>query len=119
MLHATYTERGERIRIISAGRSDMSKTTIIAGMRREDGLAKVVEVLLDSTKRPFPDTPMQPLTEAEVTAAARDPDAPPFPLEELAAAKRIPGAKTLRRALGLTQEEFAARYRIPLGILRD
>jgi putative transcriptional regulator len=25
----------------------------------------------------------------------------------------------LRRALGLTQEEFAARYRIPLGTLRD
>jgi len=32
-----------------------------------------------------------------------------------------PGRKfsTLRRALGLTQEEFSARYRIPLGTLRD
>jgi transcriptional regulator with XRE-family HTH domain len=27
--------------------------------------------------------------------------------------------RTLRRALGLTQEEFAARYHIPLGTLRD
>jgi putative transcriptional regulator len=27
--------------------------------------------------------------------------------------------KTLRRALGLTQEEFAGRYHIPLGTLRD
>jgi putative transcriptional regulator len=27
--------------------------------------------------------------------------------------------KTLRRALGLTQDEFAARYHIPLGTLRD
>ena len=27
--------------------------------------------------------------------------------------------KTLRRALRLTQEEFAARYQIPLGTLRD
>jgi putative transcriptional regulator len=27
--------------------------------------------------------------------------------------------RTLRRALGLTQEEFALRYRIPLGTLRD
>ena len=26
---------------------------------------------------------------------------------------------TLRRALGLTRGEFAARYRIPLGTLRD
>jgi len=27
--------------------------------------------------------------------------------------------RTLRRALGLTQEEFAARFQIPLGTLRD
>jgi putative transcriptional regulator len=31
----------------------------------------------------------------------------------------VPRAKTLRRALGLTQEEFAARFHIPLGTLRD
>ena len=28
-------------------------------------------------------------------------------------------AEPLRRALGLTQEEFADRYHIPLGTLRD
>ena len=33
--------------------------------------------------------------------------------------KRVPRAKTLRRALGLTQEEFATRYHIPVGTLRD
>jgi len=33
--------------------------------------------------------------------------------------RRVPRAKTLRRALGLTQEEFAARFQIPLGTLRD
>jgi len=27
--------------------------------------------------------------------------------------------KTLRRALAPTQEEFAARYHIPIGALRD
>jgi putative transcriptional regulator len=89
-------------------------------MRRDGGVARVVEVLPDGTERPFPDTPMRPMTEAEVEAAAgRDPDARPFTPEELAKAKRIPRAKTLRRALGLTQQEFAARYRIPLGTLRD
>jgi putative transcriptional regulator len=31
----------------------------------------------------------------------------------------VPRVKTLRRALGLTQQEFAARYQIPLGTLRD
>jgi putative transcriptional regulator len=39
--------------------------------------------------------------------------------EELRSAKRVPRTKSLRRALALTQEEFAARYRIPLGTLRD
>jgi putative transcriptional regulator len=33
--------------------------------------------------------------------------------------KHTPRAKLIRRALGLTQEEFAARFRIPLGTLRD
>jgi putative transcriptional regulator len=33
--------------------------------------------------------------------------------------KRTPQAKIIRRALGITQEEFAARYHIPLGTLRD
>jgi putative transcriptional regulator len=35
--------------------------------------------------------------------------------EHLATARRIPRIKTLRRALGLTQDEFATRYHIPLG----
>jgi len=98
----------------------MSQTTTIARMRREGGVARVVEVLPDGSERPFLDAPMRPMTEAEVEVAAwRDPDARPFTPEELAKAKRIPRAKTLRWALGLTQEEFAARYRIPLGTLRD
>src|ERR671931_212045 len=37
----------------------------------------------------------------------------------IAKARRVPRIKTLRRALSLTQEEFAARYCIPLGTLRD
>jgi putative transcriptional regulator len=33
--------------------------------------------------------------------------------------RRTPRAKIIRRALGLSQEGFAARYRIPIGTLRD
>ena len=31
----------------------------------------------------------------------------------------LPRAKIIRRALGLSQEDFAARYHIPFGTLRD
>jgi putative transcriptional regulator len=60
------------------------------------------------------------MTEAEIEAAAgADPDARPMTAEELRTARRIPRIRTLRRALGLMQEEFAGRYHIPLGTLRD
>jgi putative transcriptional regulator len=39
--------------------------------------------------------------------------------DELRKADRVPRVKTLRRALGLTQEQFATRYHIPVGTLRD
>jgi putative transcriptional regulator len=66
------------------------------------------------------DTPMRPMTEAEIEAAAlADPDARPMTAEELQTGRRVPRIRTLRRALGLTQEEFAGRYHIPLGTLRD
>jgi len=67
-----------------------------------------------------PVPPPAPMNDEAVTAAAlRDPDAQPLTDADLARLKRVPHTKTLRRALGLTQEEFAARYHIPLGTLRD
>jgi putative transcriptional regulator len=95
----------------------MSKTTIFA-RTRADGT--IVEVLEDGTERPFAKTPMRPMTEEEIAAAAdADPDARPMEPEEWERAPKVPRAKTLRRALGLTQEEFAARFQIPIGTLRD
>ena len=95
----------------------MSKTTIFA-RTRSDGTP--VEILDNGDERPFPDRPMRPMSEAEISAAAAaDPDARPMTPEQLVAARRVPRIKTLRRALGLTQEDFAARYLIPLGTLRD
>ena len=43
----------------------------------------------------------------------------PMTAAELASARRAPRIKIIRRALGLTQEQFSDRYRIPLGTLRD
>jgi putative transcriptional regulator len=60
------------------------------------------------------------LTDSEIHAAAlADPDAQPLTPERLAKMRRVPRTKSLRRALGLSQEEFATRYHIPLGTLRD
>ena len=52
-------------------------------------------------------------------AAMADPDAVPMTDEEWAAAPRVAQVKTIRRALKLSQEEFAASFHIPIGTLRD
>jgi putative transcriptional regulator len=60
------------------------------------------------------------MTAAEKHAAAvSDPDNPPLTEEDMRRMKQTPRAKIIRRALGLTQEEFAARYRIPIDTVRD
>lgn len=48
-----------------------------------------------------------------------DPDNVPLTDADLKRMKRTPRAKVIRRALKLTQEEFAARYQIAIGTLRD
>ena len=52
-------------------------------------------------------------------AAARDPDAKPLTPADFKRLRRTPQVKIIRRALGLTQEEFSRRFQIPLGTLRD
>lgn len=60
------------------------------------------------------------MTEAEKHAAALDdPDNRPLTEEDMKRMKRTPRTKIIRRALGLSQEDFAARYHIPIGTLRD
>jgi putative transcriptional regulator len=56
---------------------------------------------------------------ATETATRGDSDARPLSAADLKRMKRTPQAKIIRRVLQLTQEEFAARYQIPLGTLRD
>src|SRR5713101_9219604 len=60
------------------------------------------------------------MTEKQRHAAAlSDLDARPLTAEDFKRMKRTPRVKIIRRALGLTQEQFAARFHIPLGTLRD
>lgn len=63
---------------------------------------------------------MRPVSDAGIeAAAASNPDAKPRTAAELRSMRNVPRVKTMRRALGLTQEQFAARYEIALGTLRD
>jgi putative transcriptional regulator len=51
--------------------------------------------------------------------AVADPDARPLRPQDAARLRRLVNVKKLRERLELTQEAFAATYRIPLGTLRD
>lgn len=46
-------------------------------------------------------------------------DETPLSDADLKRMKRVPQAKIVRRALQLTQEEFAAKFQIAIGTLRD
>lgn len=59
------------------------------------------------------------LTPAQIHAAAlADPDAQPLP-RDMRGFTKLVNVKRLREKLDLTQQAFAAAYRIPLGTLRD
>ncbi len=72
---------------------------------------------MSRTTRPEPAHVMT--DEQRHAAAMSDPDCKPWTQEEWAAAPRVPQVRVIRRALRLSQEEFAARYHVPIGTLRD
>jgi putative transcriptional regulator len=76
---------------------------------------------MSKIRKTSPDwTRLDAMTEAERQAAALDdPDAQPLTPDDFLRMKKTPRAKIIRRALGLSQEEFAARFHIPIGTLRD
>ena len=48
-----------------------------------------------------------------------DPENPPLHKEQLKTMRRVTPAKSIRWKLGLSQQEFADLYQIPVGTLRD
>jgi putative transcriptional regulator len=60
------------------------------------------------------------MTEEEIEANALvDPDNPPLSEEQLRRMRPVPNPKAIRRRLNMTQEQFAARFDLALGTLRD
>lgn len=84
----------------------------------------------DVIYRPDPNNPrkltpeeearLDAMTDEEITAAAlSDPDNPPLTDEELQWMATTLAAREVREKLGLTQKQFAERYQISYGRLRD
>jgi putative transcriptional regulator len=83
-------------------------------------MSAVVTKKIASDPNDFDWSRFDAMTDEEAEAnALSDPDNPPMTEEQLRSARRISPAKRLRFRLMLTQEEFSARYHIPLGTLRD
>jgi putative transcriptional regulator len=104
------------------GREEMSESDIVRVRRLRDGT--VVEELPDGTTRPIEDRTdwarLEAMTEEEIEASAlADPDNPPLTIEELNRMRPVPNPRRIRERLGLTQEQFAERFEIPLDTLRD
>lgn len=80
---------------------------------RADGTAVQVESRTDWAR-------LAAMTEPEIEANAEgDPDNPLLTEDELARLRPVPDVKAIRERLRLTQEQFAARFAVPLGTLRD
>jgi putative transcriptional regulator len=100
----------------------MSENDIVRARRLPDGT--VVQVLPDGSTRQFEDRTdwarLEAMTEEEIEAnALSDPDNPPLTDAELARLRPVPNPRRIRERLKLTQEQFATRFEVPLGTLRD
>lgn len=100
----------------------MSESDIVRVQRLSDGT--VVQILADGSTQPVEDRTdwarVMTMTEEEIEAnALADPDNPSLTQEELARMRRVPNPREIRQRLDLTQEQFAERFEIPLGTLRD
>jgi putative transcriptional regulator len=87
----------------------MSNITTFARLR-SDGV--VVRKLPDGSEEVM-------VSETNLADAPVPPDKEGMTDEQLARLRPLPPVKRLRWSLSLSQAEFAKRYRIPLGTLRD
>jgi putative transcriptional regulator len=100
----------------------MSENDTTRARRLDDGT--IVQVMADGSTRPFEDRTdwqrLDAMTEEEIEANARaDPDNPPLTADELARMRPVPNPRLIRQRLHLTQEQFSARFHLPISTVRD
>ncbi len=100
----------------------MSDENMVRVRKGPDG--KFVQIMPDGSTRPIYGRTdwarLDAMTEEEIEAnALSDPDNPPLTDEELSRMRRVPNPREIRTRLDLTQEEFAERFFLPLGTIRD
>ena len=104
-------------------RTNVKSESTLVGRRLKGGQWYAVSA--DGTERRLPDkapdwSRLDAMTDAEKLAAARsDPDAQPSTEAQLKRMRRVPFAKHVRWTIGLSQQEFADVFGIPIGTLRD
>jgi putative transcriptional regulator len=100
----------------------MNESDTIRARRQPDG--SIVQVLEDGSIRPLENhtdwARVDAMTEDEIEAnALSDPDNPPITSERLSGMKPVPNAREIRQRLCMTQEQFAARFHLRVGTVRD
>lgn len=100
----------------------MSDENMIRVRKEPDGT--FVQIRPDGSTQPIEDRTdwarLDAMSEEEIEAnALSDPDNPPLTDEELSRMRRVPNPREIRTRLNLTQEEFAERFFLPLGTIRD
>ncbi len=100
----------------------MNESTTISVRRLDDGT--FVQELEDGTFRRLESRTdwkrLATMTEDEIEAnALADEDNPPMSADDLARMQPVLSPRAVRRRLHLTQEQFARRFHLPLGTIRD
>lgn len=100
----------------------MNEGHMIRVRRNSDGT--VEEVLPDGSTQSLASGTdwdyLTSMTEDEIEAnALNDPDNPPLTEDELSRMRPVPNPREIRQRLHMTQEQFATRFHLRLGTVRD
>lgn len=91
-------------------------------VKRTDGVS--MQVIANNKTLPIEENTdwdsLMKMTEEEIEiAASSDADNPPLTEKELSRMRKVPNPKDIRNELKMTQQQFAKKFELPIGTLRD